>query len=293
MAMKIGNLSKAIEKLEKRSLSLNKQLKKHKKAKKYFSKTFLLAHSLRQRSNQLLASAGLLGTILTTPAISVDQKANYVHSTSSEDEKNSNRLQLKNLLQEKIPHRPHKFTEDESKPIEEQVSSATGVSVKGYLDGQSLNHQVGYIGYEQHLVRYPGDSLVLHDEELQAGMAPGRGAFGYFASDANSFTTKDYLREKYYCVVQTLYLDNWNKDHVFLKDWYKFRKMMIVNPINGNAVICDIGDAGPAEWTGKQFGGSPEVMKELNLHGGPRKGLILMLFVDDPEDKVPLGPINY
>ena len=58
-------------------------------------------------------------------------------------------------------------------------------------------------------------------------------------------------------------------------------------------MVCDVGDAGPAEWTGKQFGGSPEVMKELNLHQGPRKGLVLMLFVDDQNNEVPLGPINY
>lgn len=291
--MPINNLSQAIENLEKRSLDLNKQVKKHKKAKPFFKKTFLLADSLRQKSHQLLASAGLLGTILTNPVISINQKPDYAHTINKEEEKVSNRLKLKNFLQENLPYSPHKFSEEESKNIEEKIKTATGITVKAYLEDQSLNHHLGYIGYEQHLVRYPGDTLSQHDEELQAGIAPGRGAFGYFSKDASQFTTQDYLREKYYCVVQTLYLDNWNQDHIFLKDWYKFRKMMLVNPINGNAVICDIGDAGPAEWTGKQFGGSPEVMERLSLHEGPRKGLVLMFFVDDPQNEVPLGPINY
>lgn len=291
--MKIGNISKAIENLEKRSLSLNKQVKKHKVAKNYFSKTFLLANSLRQKSNQLLASAGLIGTILTSPVVNLDQKTISAHTQSVDEEKPSARLSLKNFLQEKLPYYPSKISDQDAGNVEEKIKSATGVSVKAYYQGQSLNHHLGYIGYEQHLMRYPGDTLALHDEEREAGIAPGRGAFGYFAKDASQFTTQDYLREKYYCVVQTLYLENWNEDYQFLKDWYKFRKMMIINPVNGKAVICDIGDAGPAEWTGKQFGGSPEVMKDLNLHQGPRKGLVLMLFVDDPDNQVPLGPINY
>lgn len=291
--MSVKDVSKAIENLEKRSQSLNNKLKKHKVARKYFSKSFLLASNLRQRSNQLLASAGLLGTILTSPITTIDQK-NYAQQQSDNSQgKISQRLSLKNFLQEKLPYTPSKLGQDEVLPVEEEITQATGINVKGYLDGQSLNHHLGYIGYEQHLTRYPGDNLGLHDEDRQAGMAPGRGAFGYFAQDVSKFTTKDYLREKYYCVVQTLYLSDWDQNHQYLKDWYKFRKMMVINPVNGNAVICDIGDAGPAQWTGKQFGGSPEVMKLLNLHDGPRKGLVLMFFVDDPNDDVPLGPINY
>lgn len=132
-----------------------------------------------------------------------------------------------------------------------------------------------------------------HDELQEAGIAPGIGAFGYFAKDQQDFTTSDYLKEKYYCVVQTLYLENWNTDYRQLKDWYAFRKMLVINPVNGQAVICDVGDAGPSDWTGKQFGGSPETMQALDLNKGPKKGLVLMLFVDDPENKIPLGPVNY
>jgi hypothetical protein len=287
------NLSKAIENLESKSLSLNKEIRKFKKAKSFFTRTSLLAHSLRQKSNQILASAGLIGAILTTPVLdgSIMQTTEAVQS-KPEDTK-SNRLKLLGFLQEKIPHSPYKFSAEEVKNVEQEIEKNTKIKAVGYLDDQSLNHHLGYIGYEQHLYRYPGDTIGAHDDNQEAGIAPGRGAFGYFAKDASQFTTQDYLREKYYCVVQTLYLDNWNQDHTFLKDWYKFRKVMVVNPVNGNAVICDIGDAGPAEWTGKQFGGSPEVMKDLNLHGGPRKGLVLMFFVDDPNNLVPLGPVNY
>ena len=205
----------------------------------------------------------------------------------------SNQQKVLGNLQELIPHSPAKFTAEQAQKVEDLITKNTGITVKASLEGQSLNHQVGYIGFEQHLKRYPGDSLNQHDEIQEAGIAPGLGAFGYFSQDAQSFSTRDYQREKYYCVVQTLYLENWNTDYAKLKEWYSFRKVMVINPTNGNAIICDIGDAGPAEWTGKQFGGSPETMQYLDLNKGPRKGLIVMLFVDDPNNNVPLGPVNY
>ena len=66
----------------------------------------------------------------------------------------------------------------------------------------------------------------------------------------------------------------------------------MINPDNGTACVVVVGDAGPAQWTGKQFGGSPEVMKALDLHEGYHKGKVILAFVDDPENKVPLGPVE-
>ena len=198
---------------------------------------------------------------------------------------------LKNSLGPITPHTPTKLDDGEAKIIEDVILASTGLPTKATLDGQQLNHQVGYIGYEQHLRRYPGDTLLDHDDEQIAGIAPGLGAWGYFARSQSQFTTQDYLREKWYSVAQTLYLPNWNQDFVKLRDWYKYRKILVVNPVNGTAVVTVLGDAGPAHWTGKQFGGSPEVMKALNLHLGPRKGLVLFLFLDDPDNQIPLGPV--
>ena len=53
-----------------------------------------------------------------------------------------------------------------------------------------------------------------------------------------------------------------------------------------------IGDAGPAVWTGKHLGGSPEVMYYLEREDGARRGPVLYFFIDDPQDLVPLGPIQ-
>lgn len=273
--------------LQRRSETLNKKLRSYKAAKRFFTKTSLIAYNLRQKSAQLLAGAGLTGALLMTP-LSMPSSAPTAQVVNTESVSDA----LKRNLAPITPHSPTRLDDDQTKSIEEAIRSATGLNAKVVLDGQSLNHQVGYIGYEQHLRRYPGDTILDHDDEQIAGIAPGLGAWGYFAKSKSEFTTQDYLREKWYSVAQTLYLPNWNQDFVKLREWYKYRKILVINPANGTAVVTDLGDAGPAKWTGKQFGGSPETMKALNLHKGPRKGLVLFLFLDDPDNLIPLGPVT-
>lgn len=286
------SLAQSIENLEKRSLSARSRILKNSAAKDFFKKSRLVAFDLREKSGRLLAGAGLVGTLLAIPLKPPAPVAEPPKAVASQDAL-THRQKLLSKIQDLLPHSPSKLTPEGAATVEEIVKEDTGITVKAYLEGQSLNHHIGFMGFEQHLKRYPGDSLPQHDELQEAGMAPGLGAWGYFSQDANSFTTQDYLREKYYVAVQTLYLENWNTDFAKLRDWYKYRKVLVINPVNGKAVVAVIGDAGPAEWTGKQFGGSPEVMQALNLHLGPRKGLTMVMFIDDPDNKIPLGPVNY
>jgi len=162
------------------------------------------------------------------------------------------------------------------------------------LEGERLNTTYGLIGAEQHLARYPGDNIYNHPKipSGDEGMAPGLGSWGYFSQSRENLTKSLEETEKWYAVVQTLYLPDWNKRAKYLREWYKYRKVLVVNTDNGNAVVAAIADSGPAAWTGRHFGGSPEVMEYL---GGSKykKGLVLVFFVDDPENKVPLGPVDY
>jgi len=281
------NLSKAIVNLEDRSQKYQKKLLSHKATKRFYTKSTLIANSLRDRSTQLLAGAGLVGVLLTTPVSTPPPLPVPVQTATISTDR-----ELAQNLSPLVPHQPTKLTPEQAEPIEKAIKQTLGIAVKANLDGHELNHQVGYVGYEQHLKRYPSDSLDQHDEELVAGIAPGLGAWGYFTSSKAEFTTQDYLKEKYYAVAQTLYLSDWNTNFKHLRDWYRHRKILIVNPATGEAVVTVMGDAGPAKWTGKQFGASPEAMKAVSLHKGPRKGLILFLFVDDPHNQIPLGPVN-
>lgn len=207
--------------------------------------------------------------------------------------------QLANDLKGVIPADNRDLTPKEEEQVAEVLSLRLGIKVKAELGGVRLNRTYGFIGGEQHLYRYPGDNLFKHASDASdwamfgpAGIAPGLGAWGYFASPQKAMTQLDLDRERYYIAVQTFLAPGFAENVNEYRDFFKYRKMVVVNPKTGQAVIADIADAGPSEWTGKHLGGSPEVMHLLGLASGPRKGAVLYFFIDDPKDEVTLGPIE-
>ncbi|MGH7246200.1 MAG: hypothetical protein ACREGI_04690, partial [Candidatus Levyibacteriota bacterium] len=97
---------------------------------------------------------------------------------------------------------------------------------------------------------------------------------------------------KYYIAVQTFLSPGYASNPADFNNFYKYRKMFIINPQNGKAMIVDVADAGPSQWTGKQLGGSPEVMHYLERVDGAQKGPVLYFFLDDPNNQIPLGPVT-
>lgn len=198
-----------------------------------------------------------------------------------------------------LPREMRPLTPDEETGIASVLSDKFGINVSAQLDGKRLNRSYGLIGKEQHLARYPGDNMSTHFETQEEanlygreGMAPGLGAWGYFTPSFEKFTQEDAEREKYYIAVQTFMVPDYVRRVAEYRDFFKFRKMLVVNPQNGKAVVAVIGDAGPAVWTGKHLGGSPEVMSYLERVDGAQRGPVLYFFIDDPNNLIPLGPTN-
>lgn len=198
-----------------------------------------------------------------------------------------------------IPRDVRPLTNEEESSVSKILTRDFGFPIVPELNGIRLNRSYGYIGAEQHLARYPGDNMTIHfsnssDAEKYAsfGMAPGLGGWGYFARSAQEMTKEESDREKYYIAVQSFFAPGFAEHTGEYIKFFKFRKMLLVNPQNGRAIVTDIGDAGPAEFTGKHLGGSPEVMKYLERVDGAQKGPVLYFFIDDPENKVPLGPME-
>lgn len=187
-------------------------------------------------------------------------------------------------LETQLPEKISGLSKSQQQSISFSVRQILGINAKFEMEGQRLNHQFGWMGTEQHLPRFPGDNV--------PDMAPKTGAWGYFASSRESFNPDLAQKEKYYVAVQTLYLPEWNKDYSTIKEWYKYRKVLVINPNSGRSVVAVIADAGPANWTGKQFGGSPEIMEHLEYVTEKKKGPVIMMFVDDPQDKIKLGPVE-
>lgn len=206
---------------------------------------------------------------------------------------------LAQSLSEIMPKEVRPLEKEEEEEVVEVLSKNFGFKISAEMEGIRLNKSYGLIGGEQHLYRYPGDNLYAHADTTQdwamygsSGIAPGLGAWGYFAPSKEEFSQKDKLRERYYLAIQTFLAPGFAENVTKYRDFFKFRKMLVVNPKSGQSVVAVVGDAGPASWTGKHLGGSPEAMDALGLAGGPRKGGVLYFFIDDPKDQIPLGPVK-
>lgn len=266
---------------------------RHPHVKKILADKGIELESIRQHSAKLIGAGAIASALLLSPLAvqllptSTPTRSVNIASVTSQDI-------LLNDVKPILPTQVGPLTKEQEKKLEVIFKSVLGVSAKANLEGEHLNTTYGLIGAEQHLRRYPGDVNNNHGEGtvLNEGMAPGLGAWGYFAPSATKLTSDLADDEKWYAVVQTLYLPDWEKRLPYLRDWYKYRKVIIVNTLNGKAVIADVADSGPAMWTGKNFGGSPEVMEAL---GGPsyKVGPVVLFFVDDPNNTVPLGPVEY
>lgn len=247
-------------------------------------------------SQQVLAAASFAGSVALNSPQAMESIGQVQALEKEEDDLLAEVTQeeyeaILEKLQASVQLPPGHLEKETELYLEQQLSSMLGFEVVAELEGQRLNHSVGIMGGEQHLRRFPSDNLGQHDAYLEAGMAPNRGAFGWFTENGE-LTADAIAREKYYFAVQTLYLPNWNSQYQTLKPWYKFRKMVVINPAEKKAVVGVVGDAGPAAWVQKQFGGSPEVIREGKVWSPDSRGRVMLLFVDDPEDEVPLGPIN-
>lgn len=289
-------------KLKLKKLRLKDELvKKHPQAVRFLKSKNLDPGKLREHSAKLLGAGLVAGALLLSPP-SVDHllplPEDIYKKLNHDDNKSQEQTQAQKIITDTLaaflPERPRPLYRNEEKFLEQVFENVLGVKTRATLEGEHLNTTYGKIGIEQHLKRYPGDSISEHGsgKVLRQGVAPGLGAWGYFAPSKDKLAPELADIEKWYAVVQTLYLPDWNTRQPYLKDWYKYRKLLIVNTQNGNAVVASIADSGPAMWTGKNFGGSPEVMMAL---GGDRytKGKVIVFFVDDPENKVPLGKVEY
>lgn len=261
------------------------------------SEKFLSTHSEALRKAAVGGLGGLL--LLTTPGMAVGMPGvTQQHQTGITSTEDKNAL-LSKALKDEVPADNSNLTPEQEAKVAETLSGYLGVKAKAELNGIRLNRTYGVMGGEQHLYRYPGDNLYKHADNasdsamyIPAGIAPGLGAWGYWAPSESAFTPEDKMQEKYYLAVQTFLVPGYSENVKKYSEFFKHRKMVVVNPKTGQAVVAVIGDAGPAEWTGKHLGGSPEVMEATGLAGGPRKGAVLYYFLDDPQNQVPLGPLK-
>ena len=264
--------------------SERKLLESHEAAGKFFKQYQLRPGHLRRHAVNLLTSGALAGSLFlsspATPAVTTALTSHTVAITAPQELRRS----LTEMLATVLPQNISPLSPEQEEKISEMLKKTFGLKAFASFEGNKLLQSYGRMGAEQHLPRFPGDTAGAHDELQEKGITPGLGGWGYVG---------DPVIEKYYVAVQTLYLPNWKTDTKRLSNWYKFRRVVVVNPANGKTIIVAVADAGPADWTGKHFGGSPEVMKYLEIDYGKQNHPVVLFFLDDQNNEIPLGPVEY
>lgn len=294
------------KKLEKRSLDLITEFEeKHKDTLEYLEKRGIHVDRFLQQGSRKAAAGLAAGIVLLSSGVVGENDVSK--PTAGENILTANQLigeavgrqdktqALLKIFSTTLPKNVNQLTYENQSALSNEVSKALDIKAVTELEGNRLNTIYGKIGLEQHLPRYPGDNISEHFESAvsaglygKSGMTKNRGAFGYFAPSKYALAKDLIEKEKYYAVVQTFDIPGYNSKKA---QWYKHRKVLIINTENGRAVVGAIGDAGPAKWTGKSFGGSPELMDHLQMYRGNRKAKVLMFFIDETSSNVKLGPL--
>jgi hypothetical protein len=268
----------------------------------FLEKRGLQLENLREASARRVAAGTLAGLLALTPVSGIQPtKPNLPQSGVKVNVKSVEDVgaKLSQALKSVVPANSEDLSAEQERSVSQSFKEILGVQAVPELDGRRLNRTFGLIGAEQHLYRYPGDNIFEHAETPYdfakfsgAGIAPGLGAYGYFARSESSLTDQDVEREKWYVVAQTFLAPGFVENPQGTTEFFRYRKFLVVNPDSGAAVVGDLADAGPALYTGKSFGGSPEVMDALGYGEGPRKGRVIFYFLNDPKNQIPLGPVS-
>jgi len=273
--------------------------KRHRKQSLEIFKTHKESFDWLIKNSKQLTVGSLAGLFLLTQPIITKVPVAFSQNVSQVSQTVDKKAFLVFDLKSVLPESVQSLSNEQENQVSQILTRDFGFTVVPQVLGKRLNMTYGFIGQEQHLARFPGDNMYSHFQDpLEAqkywdyGMAPGLGGWGYFASSQATMTQKDIDREKYYIAVQTFLAPGFDQNPKEYLDFFKYRKMLLVNPQNGKAIVVVIGDAGPAPWTGKSLGGSPEVMNYLERLDGSQKGAVLYFFIDDPNDTIPLGPVS-
>ncbi len=174
--------------------------------------------------------------------------------------------------------------------IEQQVGDLLGFQVATKLQNNELLYTHGTIKALPHLKRSPTDTTEEHTYS-RAPFLEKRGYYGWSAQNTASMGSTD-ESEKYYIALPLHLLPNWYPDAALIKKWYAWRKMIVINPQEHVAVVCQVADTFDASTAKYQFGGSPELIIEGRCWSPASLGKVLIFFVVDDTNTIPLGPIS-
>ncbi|MCX6811337.1 MAG: N-acetylmuramoyl-L-alanine amidase [Candidatus Berkelbacteria bacterium] len=171
------------------------------------------------------------------------------------------------------------------------------------LDGVWIPTTSGKTGREQHLWLESGETPEHH--YLVSGTPPWAmngmaGSFGAFGSPPTLDNERYYINmrwnytEWYEAPDGTCHTPDGHPDTCYrnsnlaLKTWHRSKRLIVTNPANGHKIVVSVEETGPAIWTGRVSGLSPEAMGMLGANTNDN-----LIYHWSGLQSVPLGPLNF
>jgi hypothetical protein len=174
--------------------------------------------------------------------------------------------------------------------LEQQLGDLLGFQIATKLQNQQLLHSYGTIRALPHLKRSPTDTHEAHDYS-RASFCDKRSYFGWLHQHTSAQSSPE-LHEKYYLAFPFYLLPDWQTQSASYKKWFALRKVVVVNPHEQRAVVASVLNCYDFGYTKYQFGGSPELIIQGKCWSPRSLGKVLVFFVVDELDQVPLGPVS-
>lgn len=213
---------------------------------------------------QFPEDAGRLLKIIATTTDSTQKtpKTYDFDASSSELARSRENITLEEQQQiliklEQLVTLPQKQTEEESLYLEQQLSELLEITVVSEIDGYTLPNQV---------------------VTIKAKKRSQNSVFGWRKQNTS------------FAITLPLHLTpKWKENPLLASEWYKNAKVLLLNPIEKVALICQVADVFPGPLTQYQATASPETVAAGKFWSRSAQGKALVYFISSdnlPENSV-------
>ncbi|MBU0978601.1 MAG: hypothetical protein ABIJ03_00745 [Patescibacteria group bacterium] len=169
--------------------------------------------------------------------------------------------------------------------FEQQLSDMMGLTVTAELENYRLPYTIAHAQALPHYPTHPNDQLSAHQLE-EAGLSQSRSTFGWLTDK-----DKTYQHEAFGVAIPLHKLPDWSTRRSEYLAWFKYRKVVLINPARQKAAVGLITQVGPAHVQRFQVGLSPELIRATQAWHPDSKGKMIILLLDEAGGKSKLGPV--
>lgn len=230
------------------------------------SAQLLLLDKLLQEMQESVASNPFTDSAPSQNTLTVESKDAHVQLEPEETQA------ILNKLQSYVASAAGTVPQDEALYIEQQVAELLGFEVELSKNGLTLPFSYGQMAGSSHAKMKPSITSA-PDHLKEAGFSPQRPFFGWFQeSELPRYTIQANL----------LQLPEWSEQYPSIKSALGLSQMFVINPYEGLGAAAVLTDVVYPHQSRYQFGGSPELIRDLKIWSPSSLGKVWVFFLPTP-----------